>query len=153
MSVDQAREYDLVVFGATGYTGVLIAQYITRQFPTNFNWAIAGRSHQKLSNLLQDLKKNNLDRREPAIEVAQLDLEDLNELARKTKVILTTVGPYHIYGENAIRACATHGTHYLDVTGESPWTIEMIAKYQDQARSTGAVVSLRLVNQTSRCIC
>ena len=68
-------------------------------------------------------------------------MEELETLARSTKVLLSTVGPYAIHGEPVVAACARNGTHYLDVTGEAPWVKEMIAKYDSVAKGTGAVVS------------
>ncbi|KAL2124864.1 hypothetical protein VTJ04DRAFT_1229 [Mycothermus thermophilus] len=140
------RQYDLVVFGATGYTGKYTAQYITTNLPTNLRWAIAGRSQPKLEAVAAECAKLNPDRLPPAIEVVgnQTDpdgyAEELAGLARKTLVIITTVGPYGRLGEPAFRACAENGTHYLDVTGEVPFVARMIRKYEATAKSTGALM-------------
>lgn len=74
------------------------------------------------------------------IEICGLNHEDLEALAKKTYILITTVGPYAKYGEFAFRACAENGTHYLDVTGETPWTGTMIGKYESAAQETGAMM-------------
>ena len=134
------RQYECIVFGATGYTGKYTAEHISTHLPTDFKWAVAGRSETKLRNLVDELKGLNSDRFQPGIEVAQLDKIELVELAKKTKVLVTTVGPYHKYGTVVFEACAEAGTHYLDVTGEVPWVYDMIQKYHDTAKRTGAIM-------------
>ena len=134
------RQYECVLFGATGYTGKYTAEHITTHLPTDFKWAVAGRSEDKLRTLVSDLKSLNPDRTAPEIETAQLDKNDLINLARKTKVLATTVGPYHKYGTIVFEACAEAGTHYLDVTGETPWVYDMVHKYHDTAKRTGAAM-------------
>ncbi|UKZ80641.1 hypothetical protein TrVFT333_008404 [Trichoderma virens FT-333] len=135
------RQYDLVVFGATGYTGRLAAEYITANFPVNLKWAIAGRSESKLQGLVEDCKKLHSDRNPPAIETAQVDsYDEISALAKKTFVLITTVGPYSAHGEYAVKACAEAGTHYFDVTGETPWVYKMIKKYEKTAKESGAIL-------------
>lgn len=134
------REYDLVVFGATGYTGQYVAERITNQLPTNLIWAVAGRSKEKLESLVADLKALNPDRIAPEIEIVDLNDEDFTALAKKTFILITTVGPYHLHGEIAFKACAQSGTHYLDVTGEPPWVALMIKKYEEAAKKSGAMM-------------
>lgn len=134
------RQYEAVVFGATGYTGKLTAEYITASLPTDFKWAIAGRSESKLNTLAAELRAQNPDRVQPSIQVSQLEKADLLRLAKTTKVLITTVGPYHKYGSAVVEACAETGTHYLDVTGEVPWVRDMIHKYHDKAKETGAII-------------
>ncbi|PTB56705.1 hypothetical protein M431DRAFT_111921 [Trichoderma harzianum CBS 226.95] len=135
------RQYDLVVFGATGYTGKLAAEYIIANFPVNLKWAIAGRSESKLQAIVEDCKKLNSDRNPPAIETAGVDsYDEMSALAKKTFVMITTVGPYSAHGEYAVRACAEAGTHYFDVTGETPWVYRMIKKYEKTAKESGAIL-------------
>ncbi|KAH8841356.1 hypothetical protein MCOR27_000951 [Pyricularia oryzae] len=134
------RQYDIVVFGATGYTGVFTAEQVAATLPTDVNWAIAGRSQEKLQKIATDLKAKYPDRRQPAIEVCNLNDQDLTTLVKRTFVLLATVGPYSHYGEYAFKACAQNGTHYLDVTGELAWTSIMIKKYEDTAKATGAIM-------------
>ncbi|KAK2013003.1 saccharopine dehydrogenase [Colletotrichum eremochloae] len=134
------RQYDLVVFGATGYTGTFVAEHITTHLPTNLRWAVAGRTEAKLQQLVAECKKLSPDRLQPEIEICSVNNKDLEALAKKTYILITTVGPYAQYGEHAFRACAENGTHYLDVTGEVPWTGTMINKYDSVARETGAMM-------------
>lgn len=136
----QERQYECVVFGATGYTGKYTVEHIATHLPTDFKWAVAGRSENKLKNLVNEIKGLNADRLQPGIEVAQLDKTDLVNLAKKTKVLITTVGPYHKYGTTVFEACAETGTHYLDVTGEVPWVYDMIEKYHETAKKNGAIM-------------
>lgn len=136
------RQYDLILYGATGFTGKFAAEHITRHWPVPTRWAIAGRNYQKLSAITQDLNKINNDRVPAAIEVADLNKQDLHALAQKTKVLINTVGPYSRYGEPVVEACVSNGTHYLDVTGETPWVVEMIKKHQEHAKASGAIVSV-----------
>ncbi|OTB08508.1 hypothetical protein M426DRAFT_71260 [Hypoxylon sp. CI-4A] len=133
-----SRQYDIVVFGASGYTGLLAAEHITTHLPTNLKWAIAGRSEEKLRNVVRECKALNPDRQPPSIEICNLNDEDLASLAKKTFVLITTVGPYAKYGEYAFKACAENGTHYFDCTGEAVWHMSMIKKYEAVAKSTGA---------------
>ena len=157
MPSNEQRKYDLIVLGATGHTGKLCAEYITRSLPTTLKWALAGRSQSKLSDLLDELKGFNPDRfqpgksmilsctskntySKPGIEISTLDPQDLHTLARKTKVLINTVGPYHLYSSPVVEACAKNGTHYLDATGESPWVLEMITKYHETAKANHAII-------------
>ncbi|KAF5670755.1 hypothetical protein FHETE_4379 [Fusarium heterosporum] len=137
---DHGRQYDIIVFGATGYTGKLTAEYITTHLATDLKWAVAGRNESKLKDVVEKCKELNSDRLPPAIEIASLNDSDLSALAKKTCVILTTVGPYSLYGEHAYKACAEAGTHYVDVTGETPWVHKMIKKYEPTAKKTGAIL-------------
>lgn len=141
---DVQREYEIVVLGATGYTGKYTAEHITTSLPTDLKWAVAGRSEAKLKQVLSDLKSLNADRPEPGIEIATLQKDDIVRLAKKTKVLITTIGPYHKYGTVVFEACAETGTHYLDVTGEVPWVLQMVQKYHETAKRSGAIVSSSL---------
>lgn len=140
MLSSSAREYDLILFGATGYTGKLCAEYITLELPGDLNWAVAGRSAAKLSAIVNELKSINSDRRQPGIETAALNPEDLASLVKKTRVLINTVGPYHLYGSPVVEACAKNGTHYLDVTGETPWVLDMIKKHHETAKANHAII-------------
>ncbi|KAK4252088.1 hypothetical protein C7999DRAFT_27329 [Corynascus novoguineensis] len=134
------RQYDVVVFGATGYTGKYTAEYITTHLPTDLKWAVAGRSQSKLEEVVAECKKLNPDRVQPGIEICGLTDSDLAGLASKTFILITTVGPYGKLGEHAFKACAENGTHYLDVTGEVPFVAKMIKKYEATAQRTGALM-------------
>ncbi|KAG8165503.1 hypothetical protein KVR01_004055 [Diaporthe batatas] len=134
------RTYDIVVFGATGYTGKYTAEHIAAHLPTHLKWAIAGRSRDKLQKVADDLKLLNPDRQQPAIEISNLNDGDLAALAKKTFILITTVGPYGRHGEHAFKACAENGTHYFDATGEVPFIARMIKKYDKVAKQTGSML-------------
>ncbi|HEY5924003.1 MAG TPA: saccharopine dehydrogenase NADP-binding domain-containing protein [Kofleriaceae bacterium] len=121
------REFDLVMFGATGFTGRLVADYIAKQKPKK--WAIAGRSAEKLAALRLDV---------PAVIVDAMDPAACAAVAKRARVVCTTVGPYSKYGSALVAACAEAGTHYCDLTGEVHWMREMIDANHDLARKTGA---------------
>lgn len=138
--MSKGRTYDFVLLGATGYTGKLCAEYIATSLPSNIKWAIAGRSQSKLQSLASDLKSLNPQGAQPDVLEVQLTKADLDPLTKKTKIILNTVGPYYLYSTPVVEACAQNGTHYLDVAGETPWVKEIITKYQDIAKSKGAIL-------------
>ncbi|KAH7139706.1 Saccharopine dehydrogenase-domain-containing protein [Dactylonectria estremocensis] len=137
---DASRQYDVLLFGATGYTGKLCAEYIHTKLPSDLRWAIAGRSLDKLTSVLDMLKSYDSSIALPAIEVCGLEADQVRKLAQKAQVVISTVGPYQNYGETMFQACAQTGTHYLDCTGETPWILEMIAKYEATAQGTGAIM-------------
>jgi short subunit dehydrogenase-like uncharacterized protein len=126
------REYDIIVWGATGFTGRLVVDYMAEQHVnSNLKWAVGGRNPQKLQQMLAG--------RDVAMVTADSgDEASIEALVRKTRVILTTVGPYARYGSSLVAACAKHGTDYCDLTGEVHWMREMITAYQEEARATGA---------------
>ena len=126
------REYDIIVWGATGFTGRLVVDYMAeQQANSNLKWAVGGRNPQKLKQMLAG--------RDVAMVTADSgDEASIEALVRKTRVILTTVGPYARYGSSLVAACAKHGTDYCDLTGEIHWMREMITAYQEEARATGA---------------
>ena len=133
------RDYDLVLFGATGFTGGLTAEYLARNTPKAARWAIAGRSRDKLEAVRRQLAALN-----PACAALPLlvaDAEDaaaLADIARSSKVIVTTVGPYLKHGEPLVKACAEAGTHYCDLTGEPEFVDAMWLRYHETAKRTGA---------------
>jgi short subunit dehydrogenase-like uncharacterized protein len=116
----------------------MTAEHITSHLPTDLRWAVAGRSAEKLQKVVDECKKLNPDRPSPEIEICNLNDEDLAALAKRTFVLITTVGPYAQYGEHAFKACAETGTHYFDCTGEAVWNLDMIEKYEALAKKTGA---------------
>ncbi|MCJ1316758.1 hypothetical protein MMC15_002079 [Xylographa vitiligo] len=134
------RKYEIILLGATGYTGKYCAEHIVRNLPTDLRWAVAGRNEAKLSTLVDHIKSLNTDRLEPGTEIASLRPEDLDTLVKKTKLLITTVGPFHKYGTPVVEACARNGTHYVDSTGEIPWVFEMIQKYHDIALANSAII-------------
>ncbi|EXJ57734.1 uncharacterized protein A1O5_12524 [Cladophialophora psammophila CBS 110553] len=136
-----SRKYDLIVLGATGYTGRLTAEYIQEHITTDLKWAIAGRNGSKLSRLADDLKGINADRVQPGLEVVELNRDDLQQLAQKTQVLISTVGPFAKFGEPVVEACVKSKTHYFDITGETPFTLDMLQKYHDLAKKNGVVLA------------
>ncbi|KAJ4298172.1 hypothetical protein N0V90_006071 [Kalmusia sp. IMI 367209] len=136
----QSRQYELILLGATGYTGKLTAEWISQHLPTDLKWAIAGRNANKLQKVVDELKTLSPDRKQPDIETCELEEDQLTTLTLKTRLIITTVGPFMFYGEPVLAACAKNGTHYLDCTGEVPWIHSMVPKYHTQAQATGAII-------------
>ncbi|KAK8066597.1 hypothetical protein PG997_013344 [Apiospora hydei] len=134
------RQYNIVVFGATGYTGFMTAEHIAERLPTDLKWAVAGRSEEKLKRVVSECQKLNPDRVQPEIEVCNLNDQDLLALAKKTSAMICTVGPFAQFGEHAFKACAEAGTHYIDCTGEVVWTLSMIQKYETLAKKAGIVM-------------
>lgn len=126
------REFDLVLFGATGFTGKLVAEYLSRAGQRR--WAIAGRTPSKLDAVRASLVSN-----QPEILVGDAgSAQDMLAIARRARVVVTTVGPYLKYGDALVAACVEAGTHYCDLTGEVPWMQRTIAAHHDAARRTGA---------------
>lgn len=132
-----AREFDLIVYGATGYTGRLVAEYLARQYAGDLSlkWAMAGRSQQKLKDIRAEIGAA------PSTPLVSADADDaasLLAMCRRTKCVITTVGPYQLYGERLLAACAEAGTDYVDLCGEPAWMRAMIDKYDAAAKRSGA---------------
>ena len=126
------REFDVIIWGASGFTGRIATNYMHAQYGDgNISWAIAGRNQAKLDSVR--------NQRDIDVLIAESgDEESLRELVQKTKVLLTTVGPYSKYGSKLVATCAEYGTDYCDLTGESLWMREMISAYDESARNSGA---------------
>jgi short subunit dehydrogenase-like uncharacterized protein len=131
------REFDVVVFGASGYTGKLVAEYIQSEYGENgsVKWAIAGRNREKLEGIREEL---GLSADLSILEVDSNDQDSLNAMTSSTKCVLTTVGPYQLYGSNLVESCAKNGTDYVDLTGEPGWMYEMINAHKETAEASGA---------------
>ena len=133
------RPYDIVVYGATGYTGRLVAEYLSQNYRgKGLAWAMAGRSMAKLEEV-RDLIGAPADT--PLIEANSDDPASMAALAESARVILTTVGPYQLYGEPLVKACVAAGTDYADLCGEPAWMREMIDKYHAAAQASGARIA------------
>ncbi|MEM6708961.1 MAG: saccharopine dehydrogenase NADP-binding domain-containing protein [Pseudomonadota bacterium] len=132
------REIDILVFGATGFTGQIVAEYMQRQYgQSNLTWALGGRNEAKLQRVAEQVK--TADGRVPAIYVADSQSpEQLADLVSRARVVLTTVGPYAKFGSNLVAACAASGTHYCDLTGEVQWMQQMITQHSQAAINSGA---------------
>ena len=106
------KKYDLIVFGATGFTGSLICEYLSNHKDIkNINWAISGRNKEALRNISN---KYSVD----SIVSNSFNKESLNKMCAQATLVITTVGPYDIYGEMLVAACVENQSHYLDLTGE-----------------------------------
>jgi short subunit dehydrogenase-like uncharacterized protein len=132
----QDRSLDIVVFGATGFVGKLTAAYLAQHAPDGARIALGGRSRQRLEEARQTLGPRAAEW--PLIEADSHDSEALAELARSTRMVATTVGPYYAYGLPLVEACAAAGTHYADLTGEPLFMRAAIESSDATARETGA---------------
>jgi hypothetical protein len=139
------RKYDVVLLGATGFTGRLGARHLAKTYGVNkqVKWAIAGRSEKKLEQVKQSLAKELGND-----EILQLDTiivdttvaSTLPNLVRDTRAVVTTAGPFSQYGNTVVEFCAKFGTHYADITGESVWVKNMMVQWQETAKQTGAKI-------------
>lgn len=133
------REYDIVLFGATGFTGALTAEYLAEHAPAGTRWALAGRNRQKLENVRRRLDGEASSAEQLALLEADVnDERSIRSIAECTKVVITTVGPYINYGEPVVAACAAAGTDYVDLTGEPEFVDLMWLRHHEQAERTGA---------------
>ena len=135
----EKRPFDIIVYGATGFTGKLVVDYLLEHYGLKndlFNWAIAGRNLKKLEKLRTDLSEEFIEAKDIKIFVADsFDKESIEKLSKSAKVIISTVGPYIKYGINLVSACAHNGTHYCDLTGEVPFIRESIDAYDGIANN------------------
>ena len=131
------NKFDVVIYGATGFTGKLVAEYMVGQYGHNkdVTWAMAGRSMEKLSRVREEIKAHQDT---PLLVVNSEDRSSLDSMAAQTKCVLTTVGPYQLYGSDLVAACAEAGTDYVDLTGEPGWMYEMIEQNEELAKKSGA---------------
>ena len=133
-----SKKYDVVVWGATGFTGRWVAKHLADHYPqSDLTWAISGRNLNKLNETIAflEIAKNS----EPSQIIADSkDESSLRELVLSTKVVISTVGPYAHYGSLLVRLCAELGTDYVDLAGEVPWMREMIDSYSEDAKKSGA---------------
>ena len=133
------RTYDIVLFGCTGFTGGLTAEYLARNAPAGCRWAVAGRNRQKLEALRSSLADIDPARRElPLLEADANDPASLRAVAEATRLVITTVGPYIHHGEPLVAACAEAGTDYTDLTGEPEFVDLMYVRHHRRALETGA---------------
>ncbi|MGP4862875.1 saccharopine dehydrogenase family protein [Psychrobacter sp. T6-5] len=138
------RPYAVILYGATSFVGQITAHYLTNFLSNAKNkdgshvtWAIAGRDEEKLNEL-----QSKLESKVDIIIANSKDSASLDEMTKQTQVIISTVGPYLKYGEPLIKSCAENGTDYVDLTGEAIFIKDMMDKYQDTAKQSGA----RIVN-------
>ena len=135
--MSKSSEFDFVVYGATGFTGKLVVEYLQAKYSDNneINWAMAGRSLEKLNQVKTDLGVSNSVK---ILEVNSNDQASIEKMMEMTDCVLTTVGPYQLYGNEIVKLCAETVTDYVDLCGEPGWMHEIISKYNDKAKETGA---------------
>ena len=131
------KSFDVVIYGATGFTGKLVVEYMQEKYGNDegISWAIAGRSEEKLNSVREELKVGSNVRQ---LLVDSNDKDSIASMVQQTKCVLTTVGPYQLYGANILQQCVIHGVDYVDLCGEPGWMHEMINEHAEQAKETGA---------------
>ncbi|MBD8638427.1 saccharopine dehydrogenase family protein [Sphingomonas sp. CFBP 13733] len=129
------RDFDIVIYGATGFTGRLVAEYLVQAYPTGLTWAMAGRSRTKLEEV-RDLIGARADT--PLITADSADPASVRAMVERATVVISTVGPYQLYGSDLVAACAASGTAYVDLCGEPAWMRHMIDAHEGEATRTGA---------------
>ncbi|MET4199353.1 saccharopine dehydrogenase NADP-binding domain-containing protein [Bradyrhizobium sp. LA6.12] len=132
-----SAKFDIVVYGATGFTGQLVAEYLTQHYKGDhaLKWAMAGRSLGKLKSVRDAIGAPG---NTPLIVADAADAASLKAMAEQTMSVITTVGPYQLYGEELLAACVATGTDYFDLCGEPIWMRQMIDKYEAAAKESGA---------------
>ncbi|ONM43581.1 saccharopine dehydrogenase [Halopseudomonas pachastrellae] len=130
-------EFDIIVYGATGYTGRLVAEYLSQEYAddSGLRWAMAGRSQSKLEAVRDEI---NAPADTPLVVADTGDADSLRAMTERTRVVLTTVGPYQLYGSDLVRICAETGTDYVDLCGEPAWMRQMIDAHGETAKQSGA---------------
>ena len=130
------KPFDIIIYGATGFTGQLVAEYFHSYYAnSSVKWAIAGRSAEKLAQIKQTLA---LPDDLPMLVADSHDEDALRELVTQTRVVITTVGPYQLYGDTLVSLCAELGTDYVDLCGEPSWMRQKIDALSDMAHDSGA---------------
>ena len=134
--MNDTDKLDLIVFGATGFTGKLVCEYLSKTYGTdeNIHWGIAGRNRDKLNALTAELGLGDI----PLFIVDVEDKASLDAMASACKVVLNTAGPYAKYGSNVVESCARLGTDHVDLNGEPLWMYEVLNQYEGIARESGA---------------
>jgi len=133
--MEQQRAHDIVIYGATGFTGRLVAEYLAQQQGHGLRWAMAGRNGDKLAAVRDEI---GAPAETPLVTADAGDPSSLEAMAASARCIISTVGPYQLYGSDLVAACAAQGTDYVDLCGEPLWMREMIATHQAAAQASGA---------------
>ncbi|WP_414827909.1 saccharopine dehydrogenase family protein [Alteromonas sp. H39] len=131
----EKRKYDIILFGATSFVGQIITGYLAERLPPE-RWAVAGRNEEKLRTVLSQRDASDTD----LLVVDANDNSALHTMCEQASVVITTVGPYALYGEGVVAACAETGTGYVDLTGEPQWIKKMQDKYQKMAHQNNAQI-------------
>ncbi len=137
--MEATRQYDVVLFGGTGFTGGLTADYLAAHAPAEMRWALAGRNRAKLDAVAARLAAASPEAPKPDVLVADAaDAAALREIAGQTRVVITTVGPYALHGWSLVAACAAAGTDYCDLTGEPEFVDRVWVEHHAEAERSGA---------------
>lgn len=130
-------EFDIIVYGATGFTGRLVAEHLAKRYGVGgeVKWAMAGRSADKLVAVRDEI---GAPAQTPLVVADASDMASLQAMVARTKAVITTVGPYQLYGNELVAACVEAGTDYLDLCGEPVWMRHMIDAHEAKAKQTGA---------------
>jgi short subunit dehydrogenase-like uncharacterized protein len=136
--MNKSREFDIIIWGASGFTGRLVVEYLFKQYGTsgNLKWAMAGRNQEKLENVRASIADTSV----PIVVSDSSDEASIKQMVLRTKVICTTVGPYAIYGSKLVAACVENKAHYCDLAGEVQWMRQMIDKHQEAAQANGVKI-------------
>ena len=136
--MNKSREFDIIIWGASGFTGRLVAEYLFKQYGTsgNLKWAMAGRNQEKLETVRASIADTSV----PIVVADSSDEASIKQMVLRTIVICTTVGPYAIYGSKLVAACVENKTHYCDLAGEVQWMRQMIDKHQETAQANGVKI-------------
>ena len=129
------RDFEVIIYGASGFTGRLVAEYMGKAYGQRINWAMAGRNEAKLAEVRAEVGAHDST---PLVIADADDLDSLRSMVKRADCILTTVGPYQLYGSELVGLCAEEGTHYVDLSGEPGWMHEMIDQHAATAAKTGA---------------
>ena len=135
--MNSSSKYDIVVYGATGFTGQLVAEYLAAHYRDDkqLKWAMAGRSLDKLKAVREAI---GASADTPLIAADSGDVASLKAMIAQTRLVISTVGPYQLYGADLLAACAASGTDYVDLCGEPVWMRQMIDAQQANAQQSGA---------------
>ncbi len=136
--MNPSREFDLIIWGASGFTGRLVAEYLYHNYGVNqeVKWAMAGRNKEKLEQVRTEVAGNEV----PLVLADSHDAASLSAMAQRTKVICTTVGPYGLYGAELVKACVEQNTHYCDLAGEVLFIRDTIDKHHEAAQANGTKI-------------
>lgn len=132
------REFDIIVWGASGFTGRLVAEYLFKNYGVNngLNWAMAGRNQEKLEKVRTEVADETV----PMVIADSNDMDSLHAMTNRATVICTTVGPYAKYGTKLVESCIKNQTHYCDLAGEVQWMRRMIDQHHDAAKVNGTKI-------------
>lgn len=129
------RDYDVVLYGAGGFTGKQTVAYFAKHAPSGMRWAIAGRNREKLEGVRSEA--GGPARAEDVLTADSRDCASVDAIVSRTRVVLSTAGPFALYGTPVVDACVRFGAHYVDITGETPWVRELITRYHARAAAEG----------------